>query len=105
MSMAAVWVWGMLRRRPAEVVGAVVAVALAVGFLGALGSFITVNSAHITDRSAASVAVDWQVQVTTGSDPRKVTATVTKLPHQRSRAVVAYASVPGLSAATGGTTR
>lgn len=105
MSTVALWVRGLLRRRPAEVAGAVVAVALAVGFLGALGSFITVNRGHLTDRATASVGVDWQVQVTAGSDPARVAAAVRNLPNERAAASVAYASVPGLSATKAGSTR
>ena len=59
-----------LRRRPAETLAAAVAIALAVAFLAALGSFVAQTGSRLTVRAAASVPVDWQVQVSgrPGSD-------------------------------------
>jgi len=58
-----------LRRRPQETFAAAIAVALTVAFLASLGSFVSQTGSKLTLRAAARVPVDWQVQVTPGSDP------------------------------------
>jgi putative ABC transport system permease protein len=98
------WVLGLVRRRPAEIAGTVAAVALSVGFLAALGTFIGINRAHLTQRAAASVAVDWQVQGTTGSSPGALMSAARRLPQVRAAARVDLAEVPALSATSAGAT-
>ena len=93
-----------LRRRPWETVAAAIAVALTVAFLASLGSFVSQTGSKLTLRAAGRVPVDWQVQVTPGSDPAaavKALQTVRGLIGYRA---VDYAKVPGLqSVSTAGT--
>jgi putative ABC transport system permease protein len=100
--MTAVW-WtiGLVRRRPGQLAAAAIAVALAVGFLGALGAFVSINQAHLTARAAASVGVDWQVQVVGGADPTSVEKAVSALPSLRAHDDVRFAAVPSLSSNAG----
>jgi putative ABC transport system permease protein len=102
---ALLWLAGMARRRPAELAATMVAIALSVGFLAALGTFVSVDRAHLTERAAGSVVVDWQVQATAGADVSAVTAAARRLPHERAAAEVDFAAVPSLSAVAGGATR
>jgi putative ABC transport system permease protein len=86
-----------LRRRPAETIAAAVSVALTVAFLILLGSFTAQTGARLTLRAADRVPVDWQVQVTPGSDPAAVAAAVRGVPGLLGFRAVDYAKVPGLS--------
>ncbi|MBL7260209.1 FtsX-like permease family protein [Paractinoplanes lichenicola] len=86
-----------LRRRPAETLAAALAVALTVAFLVALGSFTTRTGARLTERAAARVPVDWQVQVTPGSDPAVARDALAATPGLTGFRAVDYAKVRGLT--------
>ncbi len=103
---AATWLAGLCRRRPLELLGAAVSVALAVAFIAALGAFITDSSAGLSTRAAARVPVDWQVQVTPQGHPGEVQAALRKTPDVRVVLPVKLAQVPALqsSSATGSRT-
>ncbi|MDQ1695160.1 MAG: putative transport system permease protein [Frankiaceae bacterium] len=96
------WLRGLVRRRPLQLAAAGLTVAMAVGFLSALGGFVGLNRSHLTDRAAGSVAVDWQVQLVTGADHAAVERTVSHLPGIRGRADVQFAAVSSLSSVTTG---
>ena len=89
-----------LLRRKVETVAAALALGIAVAFLAALGSFISQNNAHLTTRAAQRVPVDWQVQVTSGSDPAAVEAALRAVPDLAGYRAVDYAKVSGLRART-----
>jgi putative ABC transport system permease protein len=78
--------------------GATLSIALAVAFISSLGAFVTSSAASLTARSAASVGVDWQVQVTAQGRPADVRAALAKVPDVREVLPVDYATVPSLSA-------
>ncbi|GAB1646423.1 FtsX-like permease family protein [Krasilnikovia sp. MM14-A1259] len=86
-----------LRRRPAETIAAAVSVALTVAFLILLGSFTARTGARLTLRAADRVPVDWQVQVTPGSDPAAAAAALRGVPGLLGFRAVDYAKVPGIS--------
>lgn len=90
------WLTGLLRRRPLELLVAAVSIALTVAFVASLGSFVTQSHAALTVRAAASVPVDWQVQVTPQGDPAKVTQDVRALPDVRAVQGVDFAHVKAL---------
>lgn len=94
-----------LRRRPQETVAAAVAVALTVAFLASLGSFVSQTGSKLTFRAAARVPVDWQVQVTPGSDPASAEKALSGVPGLVGFRPVDYARVPGLRASTVAGTR
>ncbi len=89
-----------LRRRAGETAGVVVAVALAVAFLASLGSFVSQSHSRLTERAAQRVPVDWQVQVTAGSDPEVAATALAGVPDVLGVRPVDYAKVPGLQAQT-----
>ncbi|WP_436531603.1 ABC transporter permease [Actinoplanes sp. HUAS TT8] len=91
-----------LLRRPAETVAAAVAVALTVAFLVLLGSFTARTGARLTERAAARVPVDWQVQVTAGSDPKGARDALAAVPGLTGFRAVDYARIPGLTAVSAG---
>jgi putative ABC transport system permease protein len=85
-----------LWRRPAETLAAAFAVALTVAFLAGLGSFTAQTGSRLTLRAADRVPVDWQVQVTPGSDPKPVRDALSRVPGLLGVRAVDYAKVPGL---------
>lgn len=90
------WLKGLLRRRPLELLVAAVSIALTVSFVASLGAFVTQSHSALTVRAAASVPVDWQVQVTPQGDPAAVLTAVRALPDVRAVAQVDYARVMSL---------
>jgi putative ABC transport system permease protein len=96
---------GLLARRAGRLLAASAGIALAVALLASLGSFLAASKATMTQRAAAGVAVDWQVQVQPGTKPGTVlkaaagqAGTVLALP-------VGFADTTGLQATVGGTTQ
>ena len=74
------WLWGLLRRRPMRVAGTVAGVAIAVALLGSLGAFFAASKAQMTKRAVAGVIVDWQVQITPGTNPVTAGPTIAAAP-------------------------
>jgi len=103
--LALLWLRGTVRRRFARLVGAIVGVALAVALLASIGAFIVSSAATMTQRAIADVPVDWQIQLTPGADVRAVMAAVGAATPYTAAQEVGYATVPGLSANSGGTTQ
>src|SRR3978361_2284777 len=90
------WLTGLIRPRPWEWLGASVSTSLPVAFVAALGAFVTQSHAALTVRAAASVPVDWQVQVTPQGDLATVTKDVRALPSVRAVEGVDFAHVKAL---------
>lgn len=99
------WLVGLARRRRARLVAAALGVAVAVGLLASIGTFLSSSKATMTQRAASSVSVDWQVEVQPGADPAKVLATVTAFGGLRSVSAVRFARTTGFSATAGGSTQ
>lgn len=91
------WLIGLCRRRPIELLGAALSIALAVAFIAALGAFITDSRAGLTSRAAARVPVDWQVQMTPQGQPSTVAGALAATPDVRAVLPVQLARVPGLA--------
>jgi putative ABC transport system permease protein len=94
-----------LRRRPQETFAAAIAVALTVAFLASLGSFVSQTGSKLTLRAAGRVPVDWQVQVTPGSDPAAAQKALSGVPGLVGFRPVDYAKVPGLRSISAAGTR
>ena len=92
------WALGLVRRSPVTVLGAALALAVAVAFVASLSSFVVASRADLTTRAAAQVPVDWQVQLTAQGDPAAVADAVAALPDVRTQAEVLRAAVPALIA-------
>ena len=90
------WLTGLLRRRPLEMLVAAISIALAVAFVASLGSFVAQSHAALAVRAAASVPVDWQVQVTPQGDAASVAKDVQSLPDVRAVETVDFAHVRSL---------
>ncbi|MCU1457788.1 MAG: transporter integral rane protein, partial [Actinomycetia bacterium] len=102
--IALTWLRGLIRR-PGRLVVVTLGVALAVAMLATLGGFLGTSKATMTRRSVSSVAVDWQIQASTGVDPGAVARTVAADPRVRATQVVGFADSPGFTATSNGTTQ
>src|SRR5206468_3881371 len=77
--------------------------AVTVLMLASLGTFFASSRAEMTARAIGSVPVDWQVLVTSGADPGRVTRTVANSPGVMEALPVEYADSTGLASKTGAT--
>ncbi|MEP6816416.1 MAG: ABC transporter permease [Marmoricola sp.] len=91
------WLTGLIRRRPFELLVAGVSIAITIAFVASLGAFVTQSRAALTVRAAASVPVDWQVQVTPQGNVAAVAREVSRVPDVRAVEQVSFAHVPSLS--------
>ncbi|MFD8418265.1 FtsX-like permease family protein [Streptomyces sp. NPDC059466] len=103
--MNTAWAGGLARHRTGRLLAALAGVALAVALIAALGSFLTASKATMTQRAVRSVAVDWQVEVQPGADPRTTLSLVRHTPGIRTAVPVGFARSSGFTARTGGSTQ
>ncbi|MEU7407786.1 FtsX-like permease family protein [Streptomyces sp. NPDC042638] len=103
--MITAWTRGLARHRTGRLLAALAGIALAVGLVAALGSFLTASKATMTQRAVRSVAVDWQVQVQPGADPNSVLSLVRSAPGTRAAVPVGYARTSGFTARVQGSTQ
>ncbi len=97
------WLKGLVVKRSARLLGAVVGVAITVALLTSLGAFITNSAASMTQRAIADVPVDWQVLLAPGTNPEDSAAVVRNTVPVTALEPVGYADVAGFTATTGGT--
>ena len=99
------WLRGLLRHRAGTSLLAALSLAAVVGYVAGLVGFASATTAGLTRKAAASVGVDWQVQVAPGGDPVAAGAAARALPGVRAVLEVRRARVPGLTATTASGTR
>jgi putative ABC transport system permease protein len=102
--MTLTWLRGLLRKRAPRLAAVAAGIAVAVALLGSLGAFLAASKATMTTRAAADVAVDWQVEQSSGADPNAVLAAVRSAPGVRTALPVNFGRTSGFSNA-GGTTQ
>ncbi|HET6242565.1 MAG TPA: hypothetical protein VFD99_11325, partial [Arthrobacter sp.] len=78
--MISIWLRGLRIRRSGRLLGTAAGIAVAVALIASLGSFLTAAQASMTARAAAAVAVDWQVQLSPGSDVQGSLSTIAAAP-------------------------
>ncbi|MBC7632545.1 MAG: ABC transporter permease, partial [Flavobacterium sp.] len=91
------WFAGLIRRRPVELIVAATSIALTIAFVASLGAFVTQSHSALTVRAAASVQVDWQVQITPQGSSTAVSKQLRKVPDVRTVEPVSFARVKSLS--------
>ncbi len=99
------WIRALVGRRIGRIAGTVAGVALSVALIASIGGFVASSKATMTERSIATVGVDWQVEVQAGSDAASVLSQIQASPYVVDALPVGYAATSGLSATTGGTTQ
>lgn len=105
MSAGALWFAGLVRRRAGRMLPAVLGVSLTIALLAVLGIFINASGATMTRRALGDVPVDWQIQVANGASPAAIEQQLRRAVRVRTVDPIAYASVSGFTASTGGTTQ
>jgi len=103
--MTLLWLRGLLRRRGGTSLLAALSLAAVIGYVAGLVGFAGSTTAGLTRKAAASVGVDWQIQVVPGGDPASAAALARALPGVRAVLEVRRARVPGLRAVTASGTR
>ncbi|HEV7743103.1 MAG TPA: FtsX-like permease family protein [Pseudolysinimonas sp.] len=103
--MIASWVAALIRRRPVQFLITSLGIAVSVALLASLGAFIAVAQQTMTARASSNVAVDWQIELTTGADVAASTSIVRAASDVTAVAPVGYAKVESMAATTGGTTQ
>lgn len=98
------WIWalGLLRRRLGRLTAVASAVALVVGMVGALGSFVVFARTDLTRRAERGTVVDWQVKLAPGVRVDDALAGLRPRPGSRAAQVVGYGETTGLRSSTGG---
>src|ERR1700676_5040825 len=97
---ALLWLKGLLVRRVGYLAGTVLGVALTVALLASLGAFIALSASSMTQRAIAGVPVDWQVQLSPGSDRQAATTAIGQSTAYTALEEVGYANVSGLTSTT-----
>ncbi|MEW2042788.1 ABC transporter permease, partial [Streptomyces sp. NPDC005534] len=100
--MNTAWAAGLARHRTGRLVAALAGIALAVGLIASLGSFLTASKATMTQRAVRSVAVDWQVEVQPGADSPSMLSAVRKAPGVQSALPVGFARTNAFAASVRG---
>jgi putative ABC transport system permease protein len=103
MRLTISWIAGLVRRRPARLVGAMIGVGLAVGLLACLGSFIDSSVKTMTGRAISGLPIDWQILLNSRADEQVVRAAVHEIDPEAVMETVEYAEVPALVTKIGGT--
>jgi putative ABC transport system permease protein len=100
-----VWLRGVLRRRPGQMLATGVGVGVAVALLASIGMFLGASKATMTERATSRVAVDWQVQASTTAKVPAVAGAVAATRGVAATATVWFAATTGLDATTGTTSQ
>jgi putative ABC transport system permease protein len=98
------WLVGLFRKQPSRLLAAL-GVTIAVALLASIGVFVAHAKATMTDRAVRTVAVDWQVQVNPGANPRKISELVHHYPGVQTDLPVGFARTSSFTATTAGSTQ
>jgi putative ABC transport system permease protein len=83
--------------------GVIVSIAVSVALAGTLAGFFAATRSNMTQQAIADVAVDWQVQLAPGTDPKQAIAELARSPRYKSLREVGYFDTPGFETTEGGT--
>ncbi len=101
--LSLLWLKGLLSHISGRLVGAIMGVALTVSLLASIGSFIASSTASMTQRAASNVPVDWQVQLSPGTNINTVKSAIDKSTAYSALEEVGYANTVGFTSTTNGT--
>jgi putative ABC transport system permease protein len=100
--VALTWLRGLVAHRRRRLISTAAGVGIAVALLASIGTFLSSTTSKMTDRAAARVPVDWQVQAQPAAKPGDVLAQVRRQPGVTRALPVQFAATAGLQARTGG---
>ena len=101
--MISTWLVSLVRTRTGIIFGTVGGIAVTVGLIVALGSFMLSSASQMTARASGNVPIDWQVQLVPGTPQNTVRNAMGAAVQVSKAALVGYASVNGFEASAGGT--
>jgi putative ABC transport system permease protein len=99
------WLRGLLAHRRGRILATSLGVAVSVALLASIGTFLSASTSKMTSRASTGVAVDWQVQVATGTNPTAVLDQVKGFTGVTAALPVSIADTTGLRATTGASTQ
>ncbi|MEP7053686.1 MAG: FtsX-like permease family protein, partial [Actinomycetota bacterium] len=99
------WLGGLIRHRAGRLAAAAAGVALGVGLLASLGTFLSASKATMTKRAIDTVSVDWQVEAARGADANAFTSQVAATKHVVAAETVTFATTSGFESSKDGTTQ
>ena len=97
------WISGLIRGRTTRLAGAALGIAVTVGLLGALSSFLVSSAATMTARAIKSVPIDWQIELVPSANKEDIQNALHSSPAVKDLSEVDFAKVDGFEATTGGT--
>lgn len=97
------WISGLIRGRTTRLAGAALGIAVTVGLLGALSSFLVSSAATMTARAIKSVPIDWQIELVPSANKEDILNALHSSPAVKDLSEVDFAKVDGFEATTGGT--
>ena len=98
------WLTALARRRTGRLAATAIGVALAVGLLASLGTFLSASKATMTKRAIDTVAVDWQVEAQPSADPASFVTDVAVTKHFVASEPVSFATTTGFESTKAGST-
>lgn len=101
--MIRLWISGLCKQRQARLAGTGVGIAVTVGLLGTLASFLVGSSATMTTRAIQAVPIDWQVELVPSADKASIRSSLDASSSVKAVSEVDYAKVDGFVATTGNT--
>jgi len=101
--LSLLWLKGLLTHRAGRLLGTSLGVALTVALLASLGAFIASSAASMTQRAITSIPVDWQIQLSAGTDISTAQRAIGQSTAYTTLEQVNYASIDGFTAQTGDT--
>ena len=99
------WLTALACRRTGRLAATAIGVALAVGLLASLGTFLSASKAAMTQRAIETIAVDWQIETQAGDDPAAVASEVAASQRIVGSETVSFATTTGFESTKAGTTQ
>ncbi|WP_353648902.1 ABC transporter permease [Nakamurella sp. A5-74] len=103
--MIGTWTAGLIRHRAGRLGATAAGIALAVGLVASLGTFLTASENTMTRRAVSSVIVPWQIEVQRGADAAAMGTLVRAEPGVAKVEAVQFASTSGFESTGSGTTQ
>ncbi|HVE19075.1 MAG TPA: FtsX-like permease family protein, partial [Ilumatobacteraceae bacterium] len=103
--MLTLWAAALALRRSGRLAATAIGIALAVGLLASLGTFLSASKATMTRRAIDTVAVDWQVEAQPGADAATLASEVAATQQIVASETVSFAATTGFESVNAATTQ
>ena len=102
-SLLRLWAGGLLGHQRGRLLTTVVGIGLAVSLLATLFGFLATTLSTMTWQAIADVPIDWQIQLSPGTNPADAIAELTRSPGATNAVPVGCFATSGFEATTGST--